>query len=126
MPLTQLWWQFIKIGVAAFGGLGVTLSLIERYLINDRRVLKAQDVTESLTLRARDSDRTFHFLCADLDAGLWRRQCGHLAPGADLRGANAMGYAARFRRRHRLRLHYPGSRIDYLGFHWLPRRRFGR
>jgi chromate transporter len=49
MPLTQLWWQFIKIGVAAFGGLGVTLSLIERYLVNDRQVLTAHDVTESLT-----------------------------------------------------------------------------
>jgi chromate transporter len=49
MPLAQLWWQFIKIGVAAFGGLGVTLSLIERYLVNDRQVLTAHDVTESLT-----------------------------------------------------------------------------
>jgi chromate transporter len=49
MPLGQLWWQFIKIGVAAFGGLGVTLSLLERYLVIDRRVLTAQDVTESLT-----------------------------------------------------------------------------
>jgi len=49
MSLPQLWWQFIKIGVAAFGGLGVTLSLIERYLVTDRRVLMAQDVTESLT-----------------------------------------------------------------------------
>ena len=49
MPLAQLWWQFIKIGVAAFGGLGVTLSLLERYLVADRRVLTAQDVTESLT-----------------------------------------------------------------------------
>lgn len=49
MPLAQIWWQFIKIGVAAFGGLGVTLSLIERYLVNDRRVLTAQDVAESLT-----------------------------------------------------------------------------
>ena len=49
MPLAQLWWQFIKIGVAAFGGLGVTLSLLERYLVTDRRVLTAQDVTESLT-----------------------------------------------------------------------------
>jgi len=49
MPLAQLWWQFIKIGVAAFGGLGVTLSLIERYLVNDRRVLTAHDVAESLT-----------------------------------------------------------------------------
>jgi chromate transporter len=42
-------WQFMKIGVAAFGGLGVTLSLIERYLVTDRRVLTAQNVTESLT-----------------------------------------------------------------------------
>ena len=49
MSLAQLWWQFIKIGVAAFGGLGVTLSLIERYLVMSRSVLTAQDVTESLT-----------------------------------------------------------------------------
>ena len=49
MPLAQLWWQFIKIGAAAFGGLGVTLSLIERDLVNNRRVLTAGDVTESLT-----------------------------------------------------------------------------
>jgi chromate transporter len=49
MSLPQLWWQFIKIGVAAFGGLGVTLSLIERYLVKDRGVLSAEDVTESLT-----------------------------------------------------------------------------
>jgi chromate transporter len=49
MSLPQLWWQFIKIGVAAFGGLGVTLSLIERYLVKDRAVLSAQTVTESLT-----------------------------------------------------------------------------
>ena len=49
MPLAQLWWQFIKIGAAAFGGLGVTLSLIERYLVKDRAVLTAQDVTEGLT-----------------------------------------------------------------------------
>ena len=49
MSLAQLWWQFIKIGLAAFGGLGVTLSLIERYLVKDRGVLTAQDVTESLT-----------------------------------------------------------------------------
>jgi chromate transporter len=49
MSLPQLWWQFIKIGVAAFGGLGVTLSLIDRYLVKARGVLTAQDVTESLT-----------------------------------------------------------------------------
>ena len=48
MSLAQLWWQFTKIGVAAFGGLGVTLNLIERYLVKDRSVLTAQDVTESL------------------------------------------------------------------------------
>ena len=49
MSLTQLGWEFIKIGVGAFGGLGVTLSLIERYLVKDRGALSAQDVTESLT-----------------------------------------------------------------------------
>jgi chromate transporter len=49
MRLGELWWQFIKIGVAAFGGLGVTLSLIHRYMVTDRRVLTEQDVAESLT-----------------------------------------------------------------------------
>jgi chromate transporter len=49
MSLAQLWWQFIRIGLAAFGGLGVTLSLIERYFLTEQRVLTAQDVTESLT-----------------------------------------------------------------------------
>jgi chromate transporter len=44
-----MWWQFLKIGVAAFGGLGVTLSLIERYLVIDRHVLMAEEITESLT-----------------------------------------------------------------------------
>jgi len=49
MSLSQVWWQFIKVGAAAFGGLGVTLSLLERYLVTDRHVLTAKDVTESLT-----------------------------------------------------------------------------
>src|SRR5688572_3711336 len=49
MSLAQLCWQFIKIGVAAFGGLGVTLNLIDRYLVKDRGVLTTEDVTESLT-----------------------------------------------------------------------------
>jgi len=49
MSLAQLCWEFIRIGVAAFGGLGVTLSLIERYLVKDRAFLTAQTVTERLT-----------------------------------------------------------------------------
>src|SRR5512145_2901576 len=49
MSLLEIWWQFIKIGVTAFGGLGVTLSLIERYLVTDRPVLTAHEITESLT-----------------------------------------------------------------------------
>lgn len=49
MNLAQLSWHFIKIGSAAFGGLGVTLSLIERYLVKDKGVLAARDVIESLT-----------------------------------------------------------------------------
>ena len=49
MSLPQLWWLFTKIGLAAFGGLGVTLSLIERYLVIKRHVLAAKDVTEALT-----------------------------------------------------------------------------
>ena len=49
MRLLQLSWHFIKIGSAAFGGLGVTLSLIERCLVKDHGVLTARDVAESLT-----------------------------------------------------------------------------
>jgi len=49
MNLAQLSWLFVKIGCAAFGGLGVTLSLIDRYLVKDQAVLAARDVTESLT-----------------------------------------------------------------------------
>jgi len=49
MRLPKLSWHFIKIGSAAFGGLGVTLSLIERYLVKDQGVLTAREVTESLT-----------------------------------------------------------------------------
>jgi chromate transporter len=49
MSLPQLWWQFLKIGVAAFGGLGVTLSLIERYLVAEKGVLTPEEITESLT-----------------------------------------------------------------------------
>ncbi len=49
MSLAQLWWQFLKMGVAAFGGLGVTLNVIDRYLVKDRGVLTPQDVTESLS-----------------------------------------------------------------------------
>jgi chromate transporter len=49
MRLPQLSWLFVKIGCAAFGGLGVTLSLIEQYLVKDQGVLTARDVTESLT-----------------------------------------------------------------------------
>jgi chromate transporter len=49
MSLPQLWWLFLKIGAAAFGGLGVTLSLIERYLVTEKRVLTPEEVTESLT-----------------------------------------------------------------------------
>jgi chromate transport protein ChrA len=47
-PLAKLGWEFIKLGVAALVD-GVTVGLIERYLVKDRGVLRAQDVTESLT-----------------------------------------------------------------------------
>ncbi len=40
---------FLRIGAAAFGGLGASLALIERELVTNRQWLTAADVTEALT-----------------------------------------------------------------------------
>jgi chromate transporter len=44
IPLHVLCRIFLQIGATAFGGLGPTLALIERELVEKRRVLKAEDV----------------------------------------------------------------------------------
>ena len=49
LPLGHLGWLFLRIGATAFGGLGAGLALIERDLVEKRRLLTAADVTEALT-----------------------------------------------------------------------------
>lgn len=44
-----LGWVFLRIGATAFGGLGAGLALIERDLVEKRRLLTRDDVTEALT-----------------------------------------------------------------------------
>jgi len=44
-----LGWAFLKIGMTAFGGLGAALSLIERDLVERRRVLTPEQMAEALT-----------------------------------------------------------------------------
>jgi chromate transporter len=49
VPASTLGWIFLHIGATAFGGLGTTLTLIERELVTKRGVLTPADVTEALT-----------------------------------------------------------------------------
>lgn len=49
LSLGHLGWIFLRIGSMAFGGLGAGLALIERDLVENRRLLSSGDVTESLT-----------------------------------------------------------------------------
>ena len=49
LSLGHLGWIFLRIGSMAFGGLGAGLALIERDLVEKRRLLSSGDVTESLT-----------------------------------------------------------------------------
>ena len=49
LSLGRLGWIFLRIGSMAFGGLGAGLALIERDLVENRRLLSSNDVTESLT-----------------------------------------------------------------------------
>ena len=49
LSLPGLGWVFLKIGLTAFGGLGAALALIERELVDRRRVLTKDQLTEALT-----------------------------------------------------------------------------
>jgi chromate transporter len=46
--LPSLGWAFLRIGAFAFGGLGATLALLQRALIDRRGWLRPSDVTEAL------------------------------------------------------------------------------
>jgi chromate transporter len=45
----QIGWIFLKIGMTAFGGLGATVAILHRELIERRRLLTPEQVTEALT-----------------------------------------------------------------------------
>jgi chromate transporter len=49
MSALSLGWIFLRIGATAFGGLGTTLTLIERELVIKRGLLTPAEVTEALT-----------------------------------------------------------------------------
>lgn len=49
VPVLTLAGVFLRIGAVAFGGLGATLALVERELVDRRRLLTAADITEALT-----------------------------------------------------------------------------
>jgi chromate transporter len=49
VPALTFAWIFLHIGATAFGGLGTTLTLIERELVTKRGMLTPADVTEALT-----------------------------------------------------------------------------
>jgi chromate transporter len=46
--LPSLGWAFLRIGAFAFGGLGATLALLQRDLVDRRGWLRSSDVTEAL------------------------------------------------------------------------------
>lgn len=49
LPVVTVGWIFLRIGTTAFGGLGAALALIERDLVDERRMLTKADITEALT-----------------------------------------------------------------------------
>jgi chromate transporter len=44
----QIGWVFLQVGVTAFGGLGATVAVMHRELVERRRVLTTEQVTEAL------------------------------------------------------------------------------
>ena len=47
--LPRLGWLFLRIGAVAFGGLGATVAVIQRELVERHRLMTMTDVTEALT-----------------------------------------------------------------------------
>jgi chromate transporter len=49
LRLPSLTWAWLRIGAVAFGGLGATLALLQRELVERRGWLRSADVTEALS-----------------------------------------------------------------------------
>ena len=62
--------MFLHIGTVAFGGLGATLALIESQLVQRRRILSRQELTEALTYTKLLPGSTVVQVVADLGARL--------------------------------------------------------
>jgi chromate transporter len=45
----RLAWIFVRIGAAAFGGLGATLALLEEELVRRRKIVSSERMTDALT-----------------------------------------------------------------------------
>lgn len=48
LNLFTLGWELLKLGAMAFGGLGVTLNLLQRRLVDERGWLRESDISEGL------------------------------------------------------------------------------
>lgn len=49
LSVAELGWVFLQIGATAFGGLGASLTLMERELVDKRQILTRADISEALT-----------------------------------------------------------------------------
>jgi chromate transporter len=48
--LLTLAWVLLRVGAGAFGGLGSTLSMLQRHLVDQRHWLKESDISEALAI----------------------------------------------------------------------------
>ena len=48
LTTTQIGWAFLQVGMTAFGGLGATVALMHKELVDRRRVLTSEQMTEAL------------------------------------------------------------------------------
>jgi len=49
-PLAVVAWELLRLGAFAFGGLGATLALLQRGLVERRQWLQQQDISEALAI----------------------------------------------------------------------------
>jgi chromate transporter len=96
----QLAWIFVRIGAAAFGGLGATLALIETELVRRRTFVSADTLAEALTYTKLLPGSTVVQVVAFLGwrLGGWRASAvctiAFLAPSVAVMLALAYGYSA--------------------------------
>ena len=100
MSLLTICVIFLRLGTLAFGGLGATLALIEREVVDRRPALSRQDVTDALTYTKVLPGSTVVQVVAYIGwrLGGWRGSAiataAFLLPSAVLMALLATGYAA--------------------------------